>query len=176
MPVMSTPSSRICPDVGASRPASKPSSVLFPLPDAPMIATNWPRSTSKSMPFRISTVWVAVSMRFETCRATMAAWFEPEWFDWFDIVPLYLLFWHRVARFSLFLGLLALMSCGQPKPAEEPIANPAAPAIPTPPSQSDARPVIAAFGDSLTAGFGLEAGLSYPDFLQKEIPDWHVVN
>jgi acyl-CoA thioesterase-1 len=68
------------------------------------------------------------------------------------------------------------MSCGQPKPAEEPIANPAAPAIPAPPSQADARPVIAAFGDSLTAGFGLEAGLSYPDFLQKEIPAWHVVN
>lgn len=29
--------------------------------------------------------------------------------------------------------------------------------------------MIAAFGDSLTAGFGLEAGLSYPDFLQKDL-------
>ncbi len=32
---------------------------------------------------------------------------------------------------------------------------------------ADTRPVIAAFGDSLSAGFGAEAGKSYPDFLQK---------
>ena len=29
--------------------------------------------------------------------------------------------------------------------------------------------MLVAFGDSLSAGFGVEAGLSYPDFLQKEI-------
>ena len=34
---------------------------------------------------------------------------------------------------------------------------------------SDARPVIVAFGDSLTAGFGADPGSSYPDFLQKEL-------
>jgi acyl-CoA thioesterase I len=34
----------------------------------------------------------------------------------------------------------------------------------TPP---DTRPAIVAFGDSLTAGFGAEAGKSYPDHLQK---------
>ena len=59
---------------------------------APMMATNWPRSTSKSMPFRISTVWVPVSMRFDTWRATMAALL-----NWFDIGPQYLL-WHRLGR------------------------------------------------------------------------------
>jgi acyl-CoA thioesterase-1 len=32
---------------------------------------------------------------------------------------------------------------------------------------ADARPVIVAFGDSLTAGFGLPPGESYPDDLQK---------
>ena len=31
------------PDVGASSPASSPSSVDLPLPDGPTIATNWPR-------------------------------------------------------------------------------------------------------------------------------------
>jgi acyl-CoA thioesterase I len=34
---------------------------------------------------------------------------------------------------------------------------------------ADHRPVIACYGDSLTAGFGLDPGLSYPDLLQKEL-------
>ena len=44
----------------------------------------------------------------------------------------------------------------------------------------DNRPVIVAFGDSLTAGFGAEPGYSYPDFLQKDLDRqgsrWRVVN
>src|SRR5438034_959800 len=51
------------------------------------------------------------------------------------------------------------------------------PAVPSPP---DDRPVIVAFGDSLSAGFGVDAGQSYPDFLQKELDRrglrYHVVN
>lgn len=45
---------------------------------------------------------------------------------------------------------------------------------------SDTRPVIVAFGDSLTAGFGAEPGKSFPDFLQKDLDaqglKWRVVN
>jgi acyl-CoA thioesterase-1 len=37
------------------------------------------------------------------------------------------------------------------------------------PSRSDNRPVIVAFGDSLTAGHGVGPGQSYPVFLQKEL-------
>lgn len=52
----------------------------------------------------------------------------------------------RIALLPLFLAFAAL----------------AAPAtVPTD------RPVIAAFGDSLSAGYGAEAGKSYPDYLQK---------
>jgi acyl-CoA thioesterase-1 len=39
---------------------------------------------------------------------------------------------------------------------------------PAPPVRSD-RPIIAAFGDSLTAGYGVDTGFSYPDFLQKDL-------
>jgi acyl-CoA thioesterase I len=33
----------------------------------------------------------------------------------------------------------------------------------------DTRPAIVCFGDSLTAGFGLDPGRSYPDLLQREL-------
>lgn len=50
-----------------------------------------------------------------------------------------------------------------PRRSSEPARKPA------PAAGADSRPVIVAFGDSLSAGFGVDAGLSYPDYLQKEI-------
>ena len=47
--VMSTPSSRMRPVVGASSPAMRPSSVDLPLPDGPVIATDWPRAMRKDV-------------------------------------------------------------------------------------------------------------------------------
>jgi acyl-CoA thioesterase-1 len=50
----------------------------------------------------------------------------------------------------------------------------------SPPTHGDTRPVIVAFGDSLSAGYGAELGKSFPDFLQKDLDaaglHWHVVN
>jgi acyl-CoA thioesterase-1 len=44
----------------------------------------------------------------------------------------------------------------------------------------DARPVVLCFGDSITAGYGLEAGQSYPEILQKLLDErgyaYRVVN
>lgn len=76
-----------------------------------------------------------------------------------------------------FLGpvfLLAALSACTTQPAQT-MAPPVAPPVEWK-LAADPRPVIAAFGDSLTAGFGLDPGLSYPDLLQKELPDWRVVN
>lgn len=47
-------------------------------------------------------------------------------------------------------------------------------------SQKDTRPLIVAFGDSLSAGYGTTAGESYPDYLQLDLNargyHYHVVN
>src|SRR5580658_5782010 len=73
---------------------------------------------------------------------------------------------------SLLAGLLVLAACGSaPGPTPEPdpgvTREATAPAQPGP--APDSRPVIVAFGDSLTAGFGADTGKSYPDFLQQEL-------
>lgn len=73
---------------------------------------------------------------------------------------------------SLFAGLLVLGACGSaprptPEPASDTAGEAATPSQPVP--ERDDRPVIVAFGDSLTAGFGADAGKSYPDFLQQEL-------
>ena len=81
-----------------------------------------------------------------------------------------------MGRYGLFLGLLVLISCGEQKPTETAPVEPARQVVIPSPSQPDTRPVIVAFGDSLTAGYGVDGGLSYPDFLQKEISGYRVVN
>jgi acyl-CoA thioesterase I len=77
---------------------------------------------------------------------------------------------------ALVAGLFEI-ACGGNKPAAPP---PSKPVTEAPPQKPDARRVIVAFGDSLTAGFGAEPGNSYPDYLQKELDQrglaWRVVN
>jgi acyl-CoA thioesterase-1 len=76
---------------------------------------------------------------------------------------------------SLLLAASLLCSCRSKAPetaAPQPAASDSAAA----PSQAsdttavlDGRPVIIAFGDSLTAGYGADPGDSYPDYLQKDL-------
>jgi acyl-CoA thioesterase I len=89
------------------------------------------------------------------------------------------LLWHWM-RIVFLAGLVALLElgCGGSKnqPAGAPPQHEEAKAA----APRDDRPVIVAFGDSLTAGFGAEPGNSYPDFLQKDLDvaglKWRVVN
>jgi acyl-CoA thioesterase-1 len=67
---------------------------------------------------------------------------------------------------SLLTAVLVLSACGgSPSPAPEAVQSQPKQAAAPP----DDRPVIVAFGDSLTAGFGADPGKSYPDFLQQEL-------
>lgn len=84
-----------------------------------------------------------------------------------------------MARYLISCALLlaACSSAPKPQPArgDGRVFNPGGgPALAADPN--DRRPVLVTFGDSLTAGYGVEAGLSYPDFLQKKIPGYRVVN
>jgi len=66
---------------------------------------------------------------------------------------------------------LLLAACGQDeqRKAAPPAPVPQPAGEQPPPAPGDDRPAIVAFGDSLSAGFGVDSGLSYPDFLQKEL-------
>lgn len=63
---------------------------------------------------------------------------------------------------------VSLTCCGAKESAPEPVARSAAAPVKAP-EAADRRPVIAAFGDSISAGFGLDPGQSYPEDLQRLI-------
>ena len=67
------------------------------------------------------------------------------------------------APLYLLLPLAMLCGCGNPAPPP-PAAMPETTRAP-----EDRRPVIAAFGDSLTEGFGVDPSHSYPEQLQREL-------
>src|SRR5438093_12749446 len=67
--------------------------------------------------------------------------------------------------FYLLVTFLLLAACGEQPPPERQAPQPAQPA----PTSPDSRPVIVAFGDSLSAGFGVDSSRSYPELLQREL-------
>lgn len=84
-----------------------------------------------------------------------------------------------VRLLSLTLLLTALCACSS-RPKPQPEAGEIAPAAAPIQSAPDNRQVLAVFGDSLSAGYGLEPGQSFPDDLQRKLDAqgyaWRVVN
>lgn len=87
-------------------------------------------------------------------------------------------------RFTLAaVAILALAACGsrnqpessqlQPRSETRPAPPPNQIPVPPPNQIEDTRPVIAAFGDSLSAGFGVEPGRSFPDDIQRMLDAEH---
>src|SRR5947209_4415442 len=71
-----------------------------------------------------------------------------------------------VSKLFAFCIVAALCACGAAKADR----NVVAPTTAAPLSDnSDARPVIACFGDSITAGFGVDPDASYPANLQRDL-------
>jgi acyl-CoA thioesterase-1 len=73
-------------------------------------------------------------------------------------------------------GALLLSGCARKdKPAPKAVVE-----VPKPNVAVDPRPAIVCFGDSITAGFGLDAGQSFPELLQQDLDSrglkYHVVN
>ncbi len=72
-------------------------------------------------------------------------------------------------RFCLIATVALVCGCGKtPPPAPKAESQPA-PAPPATAPPADTRPAIVCFGDSITAGFGLDAGQSFPDLLQQDL-------
>jgi acyl-CoA thioesterase-1 len=72
-------------------------------------------------------------------------------------------------KFWLCAMMAFLLGCGKKK--EEPAPAQPAPAavLPPAPRAADPRTPIVVFGDSISAGFGLDTGQSFPDLLQKDL-------
>src|ERR1051326_3199630 len=67
---------------------------------------------------------------------------------------------------------LAIVLCGCQQETSQPprsLTASQAEAAAAPSPARDPRPVIACFGDSLTAGLGLDPGESFPDLLQRDL-------
>jgi acyl-CoA thioesterase I len=83
-------------------------------------------------------------------------------------------------RFCLIASLVVLWGCGKPPAPAPKVESQPAPAPPATAPPPDPRPAIVCFGDSITAGFGLDAGQSFPDLLQQDLdrhaPRYRVAN
>src|SRR6185437_12940103 len=152
-----------------------------------MMATNSPRPIVKSSPRRMSTVVDPVRRLLRKASTTMIGveavsefvelGFESKDGPLGKIKAVIRRYGLQLDSVLILAGLVVFAGCsastGAPKSA--PVAQPSAAVDPPPPTASasnpdastDSRPVIVCFGDSLTAGLGIDSAASYPADLQR---------
>ncbi|MBK6427928.1 MAG: hypothetical protein IPF82_17605 [Blastocatellia bacterium] len=92
--------------------------------------------------------------------------------------------WNRrlAACFALLVPFAAVLAVGCSQPDRESAVAPSGPVAATAPARAPgaSRPRILAFGDSLTAGYGIQKSESYPSVLQRMLDErgyvYEVVN
>ena len=137
----------------------RPSSVDLPEPEGPTTETNWPSGIVRLTSSRMVSASAPEATRFVTLYNSIML--------------------HLLPACSILLACLAFAACGNGDTRESVSPQPAAPA-PAPASNPGA-PKIIAFGDSLTAGYGLASEReSYPALLQEMLRrdgyEYEVVN
>src|SRR5437899_2966502 len=81
-----------------------------------------------------------------------------------------------------WISLAALLAgcSGKEEPPSRSATPPPSTVPALPQAPIDTRPAIVCFGDSITAGFGLDAGQAFPELLQRDLDGrglkYHVVN
>jgi acyl-CoA thioesterase-1 len=76
-----------------------------------------------------------------------------------------------------WIAIAAVLTGCSGKDEPSPRSSAPSPVPATPPASSeriDPRPAIVCFGNSITAGFGLEPGQAYPELLQKDLDTRHL--
>jgi acyl-CoA thioesterase-1 len=78
-----------------------------------------------------------------------------------------------VNRLPFIAVLLALVACSSTPPSERklPPGTTSTESKPQTPQKVERRPMIIAFGDSLTAGLGVAPGESFPEYLQAKLDE-----
>src|SRR5690349_10893297 len=147
------PSRSTEPRLGVSRPASSPSSVVFPLPDGPTIATYDPVGISKF-----------------TSRST-ASWWSPLRYSFVNSLAT-----SMSTRVWIMMAALVMAACGGSDGSRAAgdsgaVAANGATANGTTATDavtSDRRRAVVFLGTSLTAGLGLEPEQAFPALLQQK--------
>jgi acyl-CoA thioesterase-1 len=96
-----------------------------------------------------------------------------------SIFPIYGIF-RTMRLLTAIVAAAFFAACGTNEPHSSSVAQPEQTRPPEQAAAADNRPLIVAFGDSLSAGYGVDPGQSYPDHLQRALDEanlnYRVVN
>ena len=148
------------PRVGVSRPASRPRSVVFPLPEGPTIATKSPccivNETSRS------TAIFCSPLRYSLVTSRAISMNERKE-------------WAFSKRIGALAALVAFVACSAGGNADDSrnsrVTKDNTSTVKSASSPPAGTPVVLFFGTSLTAGYGLDPSQAFPALIEKKARD-----